>query len=584
MVATMVSLVGCSALDIPLPGGGNNKEEEVGNDSTGSEIPEEPLTSGPATVSITRATATTARFEGGITNDEIDLDFVQVILRYAEPEKFSAMSEEIPSVVFTRPDFDTENKFSFRLEELRHNTTYKFCAIVQYKNDVFYSDVQEFKTAGVAVKLDVKEGSVTENSVELLGSVGGISPEDEGEFEVGMLYSDDKALLEKGEGEKILFDNIAEDGSIHLHLQDLYGGGPKYYFQTYVKQQERCDYGTMGSFELVVGEVRRVKKIIHSEKVQGEDFSYLWEFDYDKRGNIVASTFSEWEEVCEYTYEFTYDYSTKGKVMAYQKYYLEGELSEEITFNVDVDNAGRATAYDYIWEDGGEFYNFAEAIDYTPEGYIGSFSGSEDGVPMYIVNLDYADGCLQKYAVDRKGEDEDYDTVIETTGFSGNILLRNTNVDINRMLIPFLYPEVAIVTYGALKLGPMGGYYFGRMLVESTYYMDYPRPMQSYTTDPNYKEITTYKGTLFEDYEDEFCTLPITGVNYDKDGYPTEFVVDVRQYDVEMNITYAAGEVAWRDDYDGSCYYEVVEIDREIISQSPSTTVGQASTTIEYCE
>lgn len=263
---TMLSFTSCSLIDIPLPGGGDDQEEEQGNEQTGSEIPEEPLTSGPATVAITRATATTARFEGCITNDEIDLDFVQVIVRYAEPENFSAMSEDIPSVVVTRPDFDAEKKFSFRLEDLRHNTTYKFCAIVQYKNDVFYSDVQEFKTAGVNINLSVKEGSVTDNSVELVGTIEGLSKEDAEKLEVGFYYSHDKSLVEKGEGTNVSLDDVAVDGVVSVALSDLYMYGPTYHFRSYVKQGDNCDLGKIGSFTLTVEPVRLVKKITRTEQ------------------------------------------------------------------------------------------------------------------------------------------------------------------------------------------------------------------------------------------------------------------------------------------------------------------------------
>ena len=181
-VVVATTMTNCSFIDFQGPD--TEQEEDTGNENTGGVIPEEPLTSGPATLSITRATATTARFEGSITNPEIDLDFVKIILRYAEPEAFSAMDENLPNVVVTKTNLDSENKFAFRIEDLKYNQSYKFCAIVQYKNDVFYSEVEEFKTADVKVNLAVTEGSVTSDSVELGGSVEGLSKEDREELDV----------------------------------------------------------------------------------------------------------------------------------------------------------------------------------------------------------------------------------------------------------------------------------------------------------------------------------------------------------------------------------------------------------------
>ena len=229
MAAMMLSFTGCSPEDFPFGSGNEQEQGKDDDDNTGGEIPEEPLTSGPASVAITRATATTAHFEGSIINEDIDLDFVQITVRYAEPEDFSAMSDNIPSVVITRPDFENDKNFSFSIEDLHINTLYKFCAIVQYKSEVFYSDVEEFKTAGVDIELAVKEGSITDSSVEFTGSVRGIAPEDKGKLEIGVLYTDDKALLESGEGEMVVINAIAEDGTFNLSLSSLYDG-PTYYF------------------------------------------------------------------------------------------------------------------------------------------------------------------------------------------------------------------------------------------------------------------------------------------------------------------------------------------------------------------
>ena len=359
MAAMMLLFTGCSLEDLPF-GSGNEQEENKGNENTGADIPDEPLTSGPASLAITRATATTAHFEGSITNNDIDLDFVQITLRYAEPENFSAMSDNIPSVVITRPDFSKDNKFSFNIDNLRHNTLYKFCAIVQYKSEVFYSDVEEFKTAGVDITLTVKEGTITDSSVEFTGSVSGISPEDEGSIKIGLLYSDDKSLVEGGEGEMAAFETIAENGSFNLSLSSIYEGGPTFYFRSYVEQDGDYTFGKIGSFELLVEQLKLVKKITRHEKALDEELCQVYEFEYDSSGRMTSNKvllgYEDWYDEVRYTY----DYSTNGMITITEHYYQDGEIGEENTFKVSVDNKGRATSSEYIdvdsWEEDGYIY------------------------------------------------------------------------------------------------------------------------------------------------------------------------------------------------------------------------------------
>lgn len=578
MATTMLSLVGCSLIDIPLPGTGNEQEEEQGNEQTGSEIPEEPLTSGPATVAITRATATTARFEGSIINDEVDLDFVQIIVRYAEPENFSAMSEDIPSVVVTRPDFDAEKKFSFRLEDLRHNTTYKFCAIVQYKNDVFYSDVQEFKTAGVNINLSVKEGSVTDNSVELVGTIEGFSKEDAENLEVGFYYSHDKSLVEKGEGTNVSLDDVAVGGVVSVVLSDLYMYGPTYHFRSYVKQGDDCDLGKIGTFELISEPERLVKKITRTEQVLDEELTWICEFEYDNTV-IIGSKFSEIDDDEVYGCRFTYDYSTKGKLLV-DMYYFDGSDEEfEQTYEINTGYKGNVLNYEYAWEDGGVVYNYVGDCTYSPEGYFTSWSETY-GEETYGIKLSYVDGRLNRADIYRGNGDDDY---IMLSGFSGNRELKSTNYDLNKALCPYFFDD-ELFAFSAVKTGTFGKYYLDQMLVESCWNMDVPYDVyHGTTTDANYKDVTTYSTYEFEGLNDDFGTLPITSVSCDKEGYPTEFVADVRGRETKVTITLGAGNVVWEDEYEGITYYEIVEVDRQETSGS-FASIGKASVVVEYCE
>lgn len=577
MAAMMLSFTGCSPEDFPF-GSGNEQEENKGDENTGADIPEEPLTSGPASVAITRATATTAHFEGCITNDDIDLDFVQITLRYAEPEDFSAMSEDIPSVVITRPDFENDKNFSFNIEDLHINTLYKFCAIVQYKSEVFYSDVEEFKTAGVDIELAVKEGSITDSSVEFTGSVRGLSPEDEGKLEIGLIYGDNKSLVEGGEGEMVVIDAIAEDGTFNLNLSSLYDG-PTYYFRSYIEQNGNYILGEIDYFEFDVEPVRLVKKITRHEKIHGAEFYMIYEFEHDGRGNVISSkvTLKEEDEYCE-EYLYTYDYTTNGVVSVNERTYNDGELQEEQTYKMNVDDRGCVSNYDYTWEDGGEIWYYTATFDYSEEGFLERWFVNGEDDEYYGINYSYLDGCLMEHSY--FGDEVYNDTIDES--FTSDREIKRTSFDINKALIPWFYPEEIPLTFGAVNIGTLGGYYFDRMTIESFFYEIWNEDRIYQTDDANYKGTSTLKVVYCEDYEGDFCTLPVTTATYDKDGYPVEFIADVLEYESEMEITYAAGDILWENE-EGPIY-EVVEVDRKIISKGTATSVGSATITIEYCE
>lgn len=577
MAAMMLSFTGCSPEDFPF-GSGNEQEQGKDDDNTGGEIPEEPLTSGPASVAITRATATTAHFEGSIINEDIDLDFVQITVRYAEPEDFSAMSENIPSVVITRPDFENDKNFSFSIEDLHINTLYKFCAIVQYKSEVFYSDVEEFKTAGVDIELAVKEGSITDSSVEFTGSVRGIAPEDKGKLEIGVLYTDDKALLESGEGEMVVIDAIAEDGTFNLNLSSLYDG-PTYYFRSYIEQDGNYILGEIGYFELDVEPARLVKKITRHEKIHGAEAYMIYEFEHDGRGNVISSKVTQIEDEYYEEYLFTYDYSTNGVVSVNGRTNYDGDFHEEQTYKMNVDDRGYVSNYDYTWEDGGEIWYYTATFDYSEEGFLKNYYNSSDDWSV-SVEYTYLDGRITEMFIDR---DDDYDSLIHLDeSFTSDHNIKRASFDINKALIPWFYPEETLTLYSAVNIGTLGGYYFDRMTIESFFYEIWNEDRIYQTDDANYKGTSTLKVVYCEDYEEDFCTLPVTTATYDKDGYPVEFIADVREYEGEIEVTYAAGDILWEEE-DGPIY-EVVEVDRKIISKGPATSVGSATITIEYCE
>ena len=562
--------------------GFESPEEELEN--TEPEIPREPLTSGPATVAITGATATTAIFDGSIINEEIDLDFLQVTIRYAELDVFSAMNEELPKVVITRPDIK-DNKFSFTIKDLKYNTPYKFCAIVQYQSDVFYSKVEEFKTANIANTLAVKSETITENSAEIAGRFYGFSDVDCESLEMGLFYSHDKSLVEKGEGTKVVFEEMGADGSVSVVLTDLYFDGPTYHFCTYVKQGEESKLGKVITFELINEPVRLVKKITRHEDVMGDRMTWTYEFEYENN-KLVGSKWTEEEEEYVDGYRFTYDYSTKGKVVVGMYYFDESGEKLEQTYEIAIDAKGNALNYKYTWDDDWgdhiEYYHYDVNFTYTPEGYLAGWSET-DGEDRFGMTYSYVDGRLNRIDVDYGDDDEDVpeeDKHLMVPGFSGNVDMKNTSYDLNKVLFPY-FIESEIGSVSAVKTGTIGKYYLDRMMVESIYSYGPDDLYRGTTTDPKYSEVVTYSTYEFE--KDEIDTFPITSVTYDKDGYPTEFVADVRARRTDITVTFGAGDVEWVDDWDGTTYYRIVEVDRKTTS-SPTEVVGKASAVVEYCD
>lgn len=553
-----------------------------GPENTEPEIPQEPLTSGPASVTITGATATTASFDGSITNQEIDLNFLQVTVRYAEVDIFSAMNEELPKVVITRPDIK-DNKFDFTLQGLKYNTSYQFCVIVQYQSEVFYSEVKEFKTANVANTLAVKPETITNNSAEIAGRFYGFSDVDWDLLEMGLFYSNDKSLVEKGEGTQIVFDDMAADGSVSVVLDNLYMDGPTYHFCTYVKQGEDYNLGKVITFELVVEAVKKVKKITRTEQIRDRESCWVYEFEYDNNKNaIIGSKCIISEDDDNYGFRFTYDYSTKGKVVV-DMYEVDNGMEEfEDTYEVILDPMGNLLTYEYVWEDGWEdhieYYHYTVNCTYTPDGYLSSWSES-DGEDTFGLSFDYSDGRLSGIEVLRI--DDDYDEYYMFNDFTSDLEVKNTSVDLNKVLYPY-FIENEFAAFSAVKTGTFGKYYFDRMLVEEIYYDDFYVPYFGTTTDPNYRKVETYSAYEYEGLDD-WDSFPITSVKCDQEGYPTEFIADIRGCETEVTVTYGAGEVERVDEYNGTTYYKITEIDKQV-SKGPVRSMGKGSVVVEYCD
>ena len=220
-------------------GGGNN------GGSQDKPTDENLVTSGPITITIDEITATTVTFKGKIDVAETDRDFSIVTVRYSEPETFSAMSEQLPSVSTT--SFDANGDFTIVLDKLSYNTTYKYCVIAKVRTEETYSEkIMSFTTENISVNLS-DAGSITATTAQISGTVEGLSESDKSQIQVGICYSSEEGKVENGQGTKLTASEIPSDNAVSFSLSQL-TFGTTYYYCSYVKQGTAYVYGEVKTF------------------------------------------------------------------------------------------------------------------------------------------------------------------------------------------------------------------------------------------------------------------------------------------------------------------------------------------------
>lgn len=249
-------LVFASCTDGPLgddqkteQGDNQNNGNENGGDNTGGSqdkpIDENEVTSGPATITIDRITATTVTFKGKIDVAEADRDFSIVTVRYSEPDGFSAMNEKLPKVSTT--SFGENGDFTIVLDKLSYNTTYKYCVIAKVRTEETYSEkVMSFTTENISVNLS-DASSITATTAQISGTVEGLSESDKSQIQVGMFYSAEEGKVENGQGTKLTASEIPSDNAVSFSLSQL-SYGTTYYYCSYVKQGGGYVYGEVKTF------------------------------------------------------------------------------------------------------------------------------------------------------------------------------------------------------------------------------------------------------------------------------------------------------------------------------------------------
>ena len=141
--------------------------------------------------------------------------------------------------------------------------------------------------------------------------------------------------------------------------------------------------------------VRRIKKISRHENIPGIEMNWLYEFEYDTKGNITSSKITIVEDEQRIEALYTCDYSTEGVASITESIYYDGELYwEPTTYKINIDSRGYITSYDYQTSGyDGEIWYYTATSDSSEEGFLESwFESGED--KSSGINYSYLDGRL----------------------------------------------------------------------------------------------------------------------------------------------------------------------------------------------
>jgi hypothetical protein len=200
----------------------------------------------PVTLSLDKATATTATFSGHLDIPSADIPYSQVTIYYSDAETFNMNDAKKKSAT----SFDENQDYTITLKELKYGAKYHYCMVADIKQaEKVYGEVLEFATDTVTMTL-AYSGSEASNA-HFKGKVTGISAEDN--IKVGMYYSDDLEIL-TGTGpwrKMIEAKEIPADGTLSFEIPNL-KIGTEYYFCYYVFGNDQTAYSEPQKF--VVGE------------------------------------------------------------------------------------------------------------------------------------------------------------------------------------------------------------------------------------------------------------------------------------------------------------------------------------------
>ena len=135
-------------------GGNENNGNEGGNENNGNGNEGGENTGGeengdkdPATLTLSKVTATTATFSGHLDVPSSDLSFSKVTVYYSDAETFNVNNASYRSTT----SFDGDQNFSINISELKSNTQYNYCVVTEVKSEKTYGEIKNFTTTEIGV-------------------------------------------------------------------------------------------------------------------------------------------------------------------------------------------------------------------------------------------------------------------------------------------------------------------------------------------------------------------------------------------------------------------------------------------------
>lgn len=240
----MIGLTGCEKTEVNdnnIEQGSGDKPEDDNKEET--EEPIEVLTQ--VLVVESSITATTASFSGTVSGlpEDVKTD-IEVGMAYSsESDDFQANGNtRVPA-----KRVSDNGTFEISLSNIPYGTKYYYCSYSSQKGVYTYGEVKEFTTANIVPQVSVDESSITTTTAVLSGTVSGIAEADKSSIEVGLAYSSMGSNFKNNLNVKVPFDSFTEDGICTIELTGL-SSDKKYYYCTYIKQNEACAYGQVQEF------------------------------------------------------------------------------------------------------------------------------------------------------------------------------------------------------------------------------------------------------------------------------------------------------------------------------------------------
>ena len=194
-------------------------------------------TVGPATLEMSRITATTASFTGHLNVLENEIPFSSVTLYYSDEETFSIGTAQSVSLTTFGPD----QNFSFYLTDLRFDTEYSYSLVVKVKSEETYLDVKKFRTNVITSEIDEGKSNLSEAPINLTGVITGLSSEDMNSITIGLAYSQDKEAITSGTATEVQITDISASGVFDLVVENTIYRGDNY-FSFYIIQGDNKTY------------------------------------------------------------------------------------------------------------------------------------------------------------------------------------------------------------------------------------------------------------------------------------------------------------------------------------------------------